>query len=89
MRSVNTNVEAGGSVNGIVTVPGDKSCSHRSVIFASLAEGESVIEGFLAGEDSLNTAQAFKSMGVSIERPDETSLRIKGCLLYTSDAADE
>lgn len=78
MRSVNTNVEAGGSVNGIVTVPGDKSCSHRSVIFASLAEGESVIEGFLAGEDSLNTAQAFKSMGVSIERPDETSLRIKG-----------
>lgn len=82
MKSINTQVEAGGSINGIVTVPGDKSCSHRSVIFASLAEGESNITGFLNGEDSLNTAKAFQDMGVSIERTGDTSLRIKGVGLY-------
>ncbi len=82
MKSINTTVQAGGSMNGVVTVPGDKSCSHRAVIFASLAEGDSTISGFLAGEDSLNTAQAFQSMGVSIERFDETNLKIKGVGLH-------
>lgn len=81
-KSINTEVEAGGSINGVVTVPGDKSCSHRSVIFASLAVGESNITGFLTGEDSLNTAKAFQDMGVSIERTGDTSLRIKGVGLY-------
>ncbi len=80
--SIDTQVEAGGSINGVVAVPGDKSCSHRSVIFASLAEGESNISGFLTGEDSLNTARAFQSMGVSIERSGETSLKIKGVGLH-------
>jgi len=78
MKSTNTKIEAGGSINGVVTVPGDKSCSHRSVIFASLAEGESNISGFLTGEDSLNTAKAFEEMGVTIEKTGETSLRIYG-----------
>ena len=45
----------GGTVSGVVTVPGDKSMSHRSVMMASIADGVSHIEGFLAGEDSLNT----------------------------------
>ncbi len=80
--SINTQVLAGGNINGVVTVPGDKSCSHRSVIFASLAEGVSNISGFLNGEDSLNTAKAFQDMGVSIERSGDTSLRIKGVGLY-------
>lgn len=79
---INTKVEAGGSVNGVVKVPGDKSCSHRSVIFASLADGESNISGFLNGEDSLNTAKAFQDMGVSIEQTGDTTLRIKGVGLY-------
>jgi len=78
MKSTNTLIEAGGSINGVVTVPGDKSCSHRSVIFASLAEGESNISGFLNGEDSLNTAKAFEQMGVTIEKTSDTSLRING-----------
>ena len=78
MKSTNTLIEAGGSINGVVTVPGDKSCSHRSVIFASLAEGESNISGFLNGEDSLNTAKAFEEMGVAIEKTGDTSLRING-----------
>lgn len=81
-NSINTQVEPGGNINGTVTVPGDKSCSHRSVIFASLADGVSNISGFLNGEDSLNTASAFKDMGVSIERTGETSLRIEGVGLY-------
>ena len=78
MKSTHTLIEAGGSIKGVVTVPGDKSCSHRSVIFASLAEGESNISGFLTGEDSLNTAKAFEEMGVTIERTGDTSLRING-----------
>lgn len=89
MKSINTVVEAGGNVNGVVTVPGDKSCSHRAVIFASLANGESVIDGFLAGEDSLNTARAFQSMGVTIDRPSETSLKIKGVGLHGLQAPSE
>lgn len=80
--SIDTQVEAGGSINGVVTVPGDKSCSHRSVIFASLAQGESHITGFLTGEDSLNTVKAFQDMGVGIERTGDTSLRIKGVGLH-------
>ena len=58
----------GGTVNGLIRVPGDKSISHRSIILSSIAEGRSVISGFLEGEDSLNTLRAFQAMGVSIER---------------------
>lgn len=68
----------GGSVNGSVTVPGDKSLSHRSVMLGSLANGITEIKGFLAGEDSLNTLAAFRAMGVEIERVGDTELCING-----------
>jgi len=58
----------GGSVNGSFRVPGDKSISHRSIILASIAQGTTHINGFLEGEDSLNTLAAFRAMGVPIER---------------------
>ena len=58
----------GGSLAGSMRVPGDKSISHRSIIFSSIAEGVSHISGFLEGEDSLNTLKAFEAMGVEIER---------------------
>ncbi len=58
----------GGTVNGVIRVPGDKSISHRSIILSSIARGTSHISGFLQGEDSLNTLKAFQSMGVTIER---------------------
>ena len=58
----------GGSVQGNLRVPGDKSMSHRSVMLASIANGNSQISGFLDGEDSLNTIRAFRLMGVGIER---------------------
>jgi len=65
-------------LNGRIRVPGDKSISHRSIMFASLAEGTSHISGFLDGEDSLNTLRAFQSMGVSIEGPADGKVIIHG-----------
>jgi 3-phosphoshikimate 1-carboxyvinyltransferase len=59
----------GSALRGEVTVPGDKSVSHRAVMLAALAEGSSSIEGFLEGEDTRATAAAFAAMGVRIEAP--------------------
>ncbi|GEN53922.1 3-phosphoshikimate 1-carboxyvinyltransferase [Halobacillus faecis] len=55
-------------LNGDLSVPGDKSISHRSVIFSALAQGTSVITNFLTGEDCLRTVEAFRLMGVNIEQ---------------------
>ncbi|PWT27844.1 3-phosphoshikimate 1-carboxyvinyltransferase [Butyrivibrio fibrisolvens] len=57
-------------LKGEVYVPGDKSISHRSVMFAALAEGTSQITGFLEGADCLSTIDCFRKMGVLIERSD-------------------
>jgi 3-phosphoshikimate 1-carboxyvinyltransferase len=54
-------------LKGEITPPGDKSLSHRSVIFSAIAEGDTVINGFLAGDDTLNTARALESMGIAID----------------------
>ena len=54
-------------LSGIVTVPGDKSISHRAVIMGALAKGETVINGFLPGEDCLCTVECFKQLGVNIK----------------------
>ncbi len=53
---------------GTHTVAGDKSISHRSIMFGSLANGVTTVTGFLEGEDALSTLQAFVDMGVKIER---------------------
>jgi 3-phosphoshikimate 1-carboxyvinyltransferase len=50
-------------LRGALTLPGDKSMSHRSVIFSAIAAGDTHINGFLAGEDTLNTARAVESLG--------------------------
>ncbi|MET3575144.1 3-phosphoshikimate 1-carboxyvinyltransferase [Bhargavaea ullalensis] len=57
-----------GSLRGAITVPGDKSISHRAVMFGSIAEGRTTISGFLAGEDCLRTIDCFRSLGVDIVR---------------------
>ena len=54
-------------LRGTVTVPGDKSISHRSVMFASLAEGTSEITNFLEGADCLSTIDCFRRLGISIQ----------------------
>ena len=69
---------AGGQIKGRIRVPGDKSVSHRSIILGSIAEGTTQIEGFLEGEDSLATLQAFRDMGVQIEGPDQGKVTIHG-----------
>ena len=67
----------GESVGGEIRVPGDKSISHRSIILSSIADGRSLITGFLQGEDSLNTIAAFRQMGVTIER-DGSRVQVDG-----------
>ncbi|MET0049791.1 MAG: 3-phosphoshikimate 1-carboxyvinyltransferase, partial [Candidatus Thiodiazotropha sp.] len=71
-------VQPGGKLTGRIRVPGDKSISHRSIMLGSLAQGETRVNGFLEGEDSLATLNAFRSMGVSIEGPTSGQVRIQG-----------
>jgi 3-phosphoshikimate 1-carboxyvinyltransferase len=64
-------------LRGELTVPGDKSISHRAVIFASIAEGTSRIRNLSGGEDNQRTLQAFEDLGVSIWQ-DDGSLCVEG-----------
>ncbi len=65
------------SLKGEFNPPPDKSISHRSIIFASISEGRSVIENFLDAEDPISTLNAFKSMGVEINKSGNT-IDVKG-----------
>jgi len=71
-------IKPGGSVRGTLTVPGDKSMSHRALMLGALAEGDTHISGFLAGEDCLATARALQGLGVHIERPQDTQVLVHG-----------
>ena len=82
-------VQPGGSVQGICRVPGDKSISHRSIMFGSLAEGKTEIHGFLEGDDALATLQAFRDMGVTIEGPKSGVVTIHGVGLKGLQAPKE
>lgn len=66
------------SLQGDITVPGDKSISHRSIILGAIAKGVTTVHGFLDGEDCLSTMQAFRNMGVSIEGPVSQRVVIHG-----------
>ncbi|MDO6562768.1 bifunctional prephenate dehydrogenase/3-phosphoshikimate 1-carboxyvinyltransferase [Amphritea sp. 1_MG-2023] len=70
--------QPGGQVQGTIRVPGDKSISHRSIMLGSLADGTTEVTGFLEGEDSLATLQAFRDMGVVIEGPHQGAVKIYG-----------
>ncbi len=63
-----------GPLRGEITVPGDKSISHRAVMFGSLAKGTTEIHGFLQGADCLSTISCFEKMGISIENRGDTVL---------------
>ena len=52
---------------GEITVPGDKSISHRAIMFGSIAQGKTTVSGFLLGEDCLSTIDCFQKLGVTIE----------------------
>lgn len=65
IKQLKTSVNA---LNGTLEVPGDKSISHRAIMFGSIAEGETTIENFLAGEDCLSTISCFRKLGVDIQQ---------------------
>lgn len=71
-------IQPGGHLTGAFTVAGDKSVSHRSIMFGALAEGTTHVTGFLEGEDALATLQAFRDMGVNIEGPKNGEVTIHG-----------
>src|SRR5437763_2967339 len=67
-----------GPLEGRVRVPGDKSISHRALIFGALAVGETRICGLLEGEDVLNTGKAMRALGATVERTGESAWRVHG-----------
>ncbi|MDH3326319.1 MAG: 3-phosphoshikimate 1-carboxyvinyltransferase [Gammaproteobacteria bacterium] len=87
-KKINYLIQSGGGFSGEITVPGDKSISHRSIMFGSLAKGKSEVTGFLEGEDSLATLKAFSKMGVEIIGPENGKLTIEGVGMHGLDVPD-
>lgn len=67
-----------GPLSGVTKVPGDKSISHRALMFGAITIGETMISGLLEGEDVLHTAQAMRDMGAKIEKSADGLWRIYG-----------
>ncbi len=63
-------ITAARSLRGRVTVPGDKSIGHRTLLFGALAEGDSIVRGLSGGLDNVATADAMRAMGASIDYSD-------------------
>ncbi|PYI45777.1 MAG: 3-phosphoshikimate 1-carboxyvinyltransferase [Verrucomicrobia bacterium] len=61
-----------------ITVPGDKSISHRAVIIAALSNGVCTLQGFLPSEDCMHTVNAMRALGIKIEQPEPTTLIVHG-----------
>jgi 3-phosphoshikimate 1-carboxyvinyltransferase len=70
---------AAGPLTGLVAVPGDKSISHRALMFGALAVGETRITGLLTGEDVLRTAGAMRALGAEVTRDPDGIWRVAGC----------
>lgn len=73
-KKLQTNIQ---SLRGSIAIPGDKSISHRSIMFGALAEGETTVSNFLPGADCLSTISCFKQLGVHIEQEGQ-HVRIEG-----------
>ena len=58
-------------LKGEIPIPGDKSISHRSVMFGSIAKGTTEIHNFLEGADCLSTISCFRNMGIEIEQKND------------------
>jgi 3-phosphoshikimate 1-carboxyvinyltransferase len=76
----------GAGVGGRISVPGDKSISHRAMMLGGLATGVTRVSGFLDSEDCLATLRAMRAMGVSIERPARTEVVVRGVGLHGLEA---
>ena len=78
---MNRIINKASNLNGTITVPGDKSISHRSIMLGALSKGTTHISGFLTGEDCLSTVSCFRKMGIDIEIND-TNVTVNGKGLY-------
>ena len=67
-----------GALRGRVQVPGDKSISHRALIFGALAVGETRISGLLEGADVINTGKAMRALGARVERTGQGAWQVWG-----------
>ena len=85
VRHEQIRVRSDGALRGTVTVPGDKSISHRAVMLASIAQGKSEIRNWLAAGDTEATLGAMRDLGADVVRHDETTLTIKDGGLRKSD----
>lgn len=74
---MNAVIKPSKNLRGTITVPGDKSISHRSVMLGSIADGDTKVSGFLTGEDCLSTIDCFKKLGIDIE-VDGTNVIVHG-----------
>ncbi len=82
-------VSPANGLRGELTVPGDKSISHRSIMLGSLAKGKTLVRGFLHGEDNHATLNAFRTMGITINELADGDLEIHGRGLHgLSEPAD-
>ena len=68
----------GVAVKGSITIPGDKSISHRALMLGAIASGETIIEGLLLGEDPRSTAACFRAMGAEISELNPERVTVKG-----------
>jgi 3-phosphoshikimate 1-carboxyvinyltransferase len=71
-------VDPGSRIGGVISVPGDKSISHRALMLGAIAQGHTTVRGFLEGEDCLATRSALTALGVVIDDEAGGTLRIEG-----------
>ncbi len=76
MKSVISNQSS--PLNGTIRVPGDKSISHRALMFGAMAVGQTRVSGLLEGEDVLCTASAMRALGATVEREEDGSWTVQG-----------
>ncbi len=70
--------DTGNAITGSITIPGDKSISHRALMLGAIAEGETIIEGLLLGEDPRSTAACFRAMGAEISELNSQRVIVNG-----------
>lgn len=87
-KKIRFSVKPARKVQGSIRVPGDKSISHRSIMLGSLANGMTEVSGFLDGDDCMATLNAFRSMGVEIEGPENGNVTIHGKGLHGLQAPE-
>lgn len=90
-KSISAKARKSSALSGKIRIPGDKSISHRALMFGSLANGQTRITGLLEGEDVLHTAQAMQAMGAKIQKEKDVWLingTGNGCLLEAEKPLD-